>query len=124
MSKKDGQKYLCYLPLIEEIKSPVVGGDKRAKLKKPDEYMEVLKDRCFYKVMHLFFTNICFLTFFSILYLIFVLSYVQQEGWWFYEFCHEKSIRQFHPEQDKVTSATYFFLLATIDICRNYSGLC
>ncbi|CAA7407522.1 unnamed protein product [Spirodela intermedia] len=98
MSKKDGQQYLCYLPLIEEIKSPVVGSDKRTKLKKPDEYMEVLKDRCFYK----------------------------HEGWWIYEFCHEKSIRQFHTNHDKIIqefSLGVFDPEATDAFNQNFSGI-
>ncbi|CAA6670445.1 unnamed protein product [Spirodela intermedia] len=89
MSKKDGQQYLCYLPLIEEIKSPVVGSDKRTKLKKPDEYME-------------------------------------HEGWWIYEFCHEKSIRQFHTNHDKIIqefSLGVFDPEATDAFNQNFSGI-
>lgn len=30
--------------------------------------------------------------------------FVQQEGWWAYEFCYQKKVRQIHLEDDKVFS--------------------
>ncbi|KAI4377317.1 hypothetical protein MLD38_014967 [Melastoma candidum] len=48
--------------------------EKQVKLKTPDELLEVLSDRCF----------------------------LRQEGWWSYEFCYNKKIRQFHQEDEKV----------------------
>ena len=31
-------------------------------------------------------------------------SFMQQEGWWSYEFCYHKRLRQIHVEDDKVSS--------------------
>ena len=50
MSKKDGQKYECHLPLVDQVKVTNEGIERRAKLKKPDEYLEPLKDKCLYFV--------------------------------------------------------------------------
>ncbi|KAF8033881.1 hypothetical protein BT93_C0223 [Corymbia citriodora subsp. variegata] len=85
MPGKDGQKYLCFLPKVEKVKgekpiiqqnvtSMIVETEKRIKLKTPDELLEVLKDECL----------------------------IRQEGWWSYEFCYHRKIRQFHREDDQV----------------------
>ncbi|KAK4257464.1 hypothetical protein QN277_007048 [Acacia crassicarpa] len=86
MPDKNGQKFLCFLPKVEKetserpviqhnISSMIVESEKRIKLKTPDELLEVLKDRCF----------------------------LRQEGWWTYEFCYQKRLRQLHLENnDKV----------------------
>ncbi|XP_078443953.1 ER lectin-like protein [Wolffia australiana] len=74
MTRKEGQKYMCYLPLVDHVKVSTTGSEKRTKVKKPDEYLEPLKDRCIYF----------------------------PEGWWIYELCHEKRVRQFHLQDDKV----------------------
>ncbi|CAN1290005.1 Protein OS-9 homolog [Linum perenne] len=84
MPDKNGHRYLCYLPKIEKAKSGkpvsqlnmssmIMETEKRVKLKTPDELLEVLKDRCF----------------------------IRQEGWWSYEFCYQKKLRQLHVEDDK-----------------------
>uniref|UniRef100_A0A1D1XVU6 Protein OS-9 homolog n=2 Tax=Anthurium amnicola TaxID=1678845 RepID=A0A1D1XVU6_9ARAE len=109
MSNKKGQKYLCSLPVVEETRSVkpiiqqntsnvIVEGDRRIKLRTPDELMEVLKDRCLYRL----------------------------EGWWSYELCYQRQLRQFHLEDDKVTQE---FVLgefdpeATIAFNRNHSDI-
>lgn len=85
MPDKNGQKFICFLPKVEKeksgrpviqhnISSMIVESEKRVKLKTPDELLEVLKDRCF----------------------------IRQEGWWSYEFCYQKKLRQLHVEDDKV----------------------
>ncbi|KAI4377318.1 hypothetical protein MLD38_014967 [Melastoma candidum] len=85
MPGKNGQNYLCYLPKEEKVKSGtpvftqnatgvIMETEKQVKLKTPDELLEVLSDRCF----------------------------LRQEGWWSYEFCYNKKIRQFHQEDEKV----------------------
>lgn len=85
MPNKDGQKFLCFLPKVVKLKtgkpvnqqntsSVIVETEKRLKLKTPDELLEVLKDRCF----------------------------IRQEGWWSYEFCYQKKLRQIHVEDEKV----------------------
>ncbi|KAK4797860.1 hypothetical protein SAY86_030186 [Trapa natans] len=85
MPNKDGQKYLCYLPKVEKSKngrssgqqnmsSMVMESEIKFKLKTPDELLEVLKERCF----------------------------LRQEGWWSYEFCYQKQLRQFHLDEEKV----------------------
>ncbi|KAL7259687.1 hypothetical protein ACSBR1_005551 [Camellia fascicularis] len=85
MSNKFGEKFLCFLPKVKKLKSGkpvsqqntsslIVETEKRIKLKTPDELLEVLKDQCF----------------------------IRQEGWWTYEFCYMKKLRQLHLEDDKV----------------------
>lgn len=95
MPGKDGQKYLCFLPKVEKAKSEtpviqqnvtsmIVETQNRIKLKTPDELLEVLKDKCL----------------------------LRQEGWWKYEFCYHKKIRQFHLEDEKVVQE---FILGNYD---------
>ncbi|CAI9100916.1 OLC1v1038106C1 [Oldenlandia corymbosa var. corymbosa] len=85
MPNKNGEKFLCFLPRVEKAKSGkpvnqqntsslILESERRIKLKTPDELLEVLKDRCF----------------------------LRQEGWWSYEFCYQKKLRQIHVEDDKV----------------------
>lgn len=65
MSNKEGQKFLCFLPKVEEAKTVklvtqqntsnmIVETERRDKLKTPDELLEVLKDGhsngCFIRV--------------------------------------------------------------------------
>ncbi|CAN1290011.1 Protein OS-9 homolog, partial [Linum perenne] len=65
MPDKNGHRYLCYLPKIEKAKSGkpvsqlnmssmIMETEKRVKLKTPDELLEVLKDRCFIRVVQEF----------------------------------------------------------------------
>ncbi|XP_050213653.1 protein OS-9 homolog [Mercurialis annua] len=95
MPNKNGQNYLCYLPKVERAKSGyhvnqmnisgmIMETEKQVKLKTPDELLEVLKERCF----------------------------IRQEGWWSYEFCYEKKLRQVHLEDDKVVQE---FILGVYD---------
>ncbi|KAF2317115.1 hypothetical protein GH714_011904 [Hevea brasiliensis] len=95
MPNRNGQKYICYLPKVEKVKSGkplnqlnmssmIVETGKLVKLKTPDELLEVLKDQCF----------------------------IRQEGWWSYEFCYQKKLRQVHLEDDKVVQE---FVLGVYD---------
>ncbi|PIA42250.1 hypothetical protein AQUCO_02000011v1 [Aquilegia coerulea] len=95
MSDKTGQNFLCFLPKIEKPKTKklvtqqntttlIVETEKQVKLKTPDELLEMLKDKCFYR----------------------------QEGWWSYEFCYQKKLRQLHVEEDKVVQE---FVLGVYD---------
>ncbi|XP_012081137.1 protein OS-9 homolog [Jatropha curcas] len=92
---KNGENFLCYLPKVEKarsgkslnqlnVSSMIVETEKRVKLKTPDELLEVFKDQCF----------------------------VRQEGWWSYEFCYQKKLRQVHLEDDKVVQE---FILGVYD---------
>ncbi|XP_041007990.1 protein OS-9 homolog isoform X2 [Juglans microcarpa x Juglans regia] len=85
MPNKNGENFICFLPKLEKAKSGkpvtqlntssmIMESEKRIKLKTPDELLEILKDRCF----------------------------IRQEGWWSYEFCYQKKLRQVHSEDDKV----------------------
>ncbi|XP_061991136.1 protein OS-9 homolog isoform X1 [Rosa rugosa] len=85
MPNKNGQNFICYMPKVEEAKSGkpilqqntssmIVETEKRVKVKTPDELLEILKDQCF----------------------------IRQEGWWSYEFCYQKKLRQIHVEDEKV----------------------
>ncbi|KAG5105981.1 hypothetical protein JHK82_042951 [Glycine max] len=95
MPDKTGQKYICYLPKVEKeksgkpviqhnISSMIVETEKRIKQKTPDELLEVLRGPCF----------------------------LRQEGWWSYEFCYQKKLRQLHLEDDKVVQE---FVLGVYD---------
>lgn len=130
MSNNEGKKFLCFLPEVEEPKSlksvvqhnassVIVGTERGTKLKTPDELiMDVLKDTCLSRVrlLHIYhfstlsyphisvssaaydlssdILNICG-------YYLFIL---QNEGWWYYELCYQKKMRQIHQEEDKVGS--------------------
>ncbi|WVZ18692.1 hypothetical protein V8G54_006014 [Vigna mungo] len=83
---KNGQKFICYLPKVEKeksgkpviqhnVSSMIVETQKRIKQKTPDELLEALKGPCF----------------------------LRQEGWWSYEFCYQKKLRQLHLEDDKAS---------------------
>ncbi|XP_068637708.1 protein OS-9 homolog isoform X1 [Aristolochia californica] len=95
MSDKTGKPFLCFLPAVEESNSGqstsqlnsssiIVESERQIKLKTPDELMEVMKDLC----------------------------WTRQEGWWNYEFCHLKHLRQFHLENGKVVQE---FILGVYD---------
>ncbi|KAE9464339.1 hypothetical protein C3L33_03736, partial [Rhododendron williamsianum] len=95
MPDKNGDKFLCFFPKVEKSKSGrpvyqqntsslILETEKRIKLKTPDELLEVLKDQCF----------------------------IRQEGWWTYELCYQKMLRQVHLEDDKVVQE---FILGNYD---------
>lgn len=84
MTNHEGKHYTCFLP-VEETKTMksiipqnatniIIESERRIKPKEPDELLEVLKDKCFYR----------------------------HEGWWYYEFCFYGKIRQVHVEGDKL----------------------
>ncbi|CAI8587347.1 unnamed protein product [Vicia faba] len=92
---KNGQKFICYLPKVEKeksgkphiqhnVSSMIVETEKRVKQKTPDELLEVLKGPCV----------------------------IRQEGWWSYEFCYQKKLRQLHLEDEKVVQE---FVLGVYD---------
>ncbi|CAH9076126.1 unnamed protein product [Cuscuta epithymum] len=85
MPNKKGEKFLCFLPKVHNSKSSklvtqqntsslILETEKHIKPKTPDELLEVLKDLCL----------------------------IRQEGWWSYEFCYQKKLRQIHLEDEKV----------------------
>ncbi|MFS7966446.1 putative mannose-6-phosphate receptor binding domain superfamily, protein OS9 [Helianthus anomalus] len=85
MPKSNGENFQCYLPKVEKPEndkptihenttSLILETEKRFKLKTPDELLEPLKDRCL----------------------------IRQEGWWSYEFCYHKKLRQVHVEDDRI----------------------
>ncbi|KAL3535937.1 hypothetical protein ACH5RR_004398 [Cinchona calisaya] len=95
MPNKNGEKFLCFLPRMEKSKSGkpvnqqntssmILETERSIKLRTPDELLEVFKDRCF----------------------------LRQEGWWSYEFCYQKKLRQIHLEDDKVVQE---FILGIYD---------
>ncbi|KAJ4749929.1 Protein OS-9 [Rhynchospora pubera] len=96
MKNKDGASYNCYLPITQETKTMKTGAflqnssnallenDKKI-LKTPDELLDVLKDEaCLYR----------------------------HEGWWSYELCYQKTLRQVHVEDEKVVQE---FVLGQFD---------
>ncbi|XP_020597096.1 protein OS-9 homolog isoform X2 [Phalaenopsis equestris] len=95
MTNKEGQSYICFLPIVEETKplkptaqpnstNLILETDGRVKLKTPDELIEGIKEKCIYR----------------------------HEGWWSYEFCHQKHVRQLHLEDDKPVQE---FLMGVFD---------
>ena len=71
MTKKGGKKYRCYLP--EEGTAGEAASEAEALEAAPSvaSYLMPIKGTCFYRL----------------------------EGWWTYEFCFLKSVRQFHQEK-------------------------
>ncbi|CAN8275518.1 unnamed protein product [Cochlearia groenlandica] len=85
MVDKKGRRYVCYLPKEEEsnsgwtstqhnVSTMMMETEKHVKLKTPDELLQPLNENCL----------------------------IRQEGWWAYEFCHQKEVRQLHIEAEKV----------------------
>lgn len=107
MTNKEGQSYICFLPMVEETKplkpnaqpnstSLILETDRRIKLKTPDELIDGIKEKCIYR----------------------------HEGWWSYEFCHQKHMRQLHLEDDKPVQEFLmgvFDPMATVDFNLNQS---
>ncbi|KFK22708.1 hypothetical protein AALP_AAs49083U000300 [Arabis alpina] len=90
MLDKNGRRFLCYLPKEEKetsgwtstqqnISSVMMEAEKLVKLKTPDELLQPLTETCL----------------------------LRQEGWWSYEFCHLKTVRQLHIEGDKIVQDFY-----------------
>ncbi|WOK92630.1 hypothetical protein Cni_G01321 [Canna indica] len=112
MLNKEGQNYICFLPVVEQTKAfksftqdnssrITMETDQQLKFKTPDdELIKVLKDQCFYK----------------------------REGWWVYEFCFQKHVKQLHLEDDSNTVVQEFVLglfdpNATAAVNHNQSGI-
>ncbi|XP_076900760.1 protein OS-9 homolog [Bidens hawaiensis] len=110
MPKKNGDKLLCFLPKVEKLTnekptvlenttSLILGTEKRIKLKTPDELLDVLKDQCL----------------------------LRQEGWWSYEFCYSRRLRQIHVEEDNKVVQEFilgeFDAEATAAYNRNLSNI-
>ncbi|KAL0910218.1 hypothetical protein M5K25_021175 [Dendrobium thyrsiflorum] len=107
MTNKEGQSFICFLPVVEETKplkpvsqpnstSLILETDQRIKQKTPDELIEGIKEKCIYR----------------------------HEGWWSYEFCHQKHVRQLHLEDDKPIQEFLmgvFDPMATADFNQNQS---
>ncbi|KAI0502215.1 hypothetical protein KFK09_017162 [Dendrobium nobile] len=107
MTNKQGQNYVCFLPMVDEIKpakpivhpnstSIILDTDRRITQKTPNELIDAIKDKCFYR----------------------------HEGWWSYEFCHQKHVRQLHLEDNKPTQEFFmgiFDPVATADFNQNQS---
>ena len=92
MTKKGGKRYRCYLPLDPNATSEAsVGSVTTAAIPSVASFLESLKGSCFYRL----------------------------EGWWTYEYCFMKSVRQFHQEKTKkngkeeLTSVTQDYSLGT-----------
>ncbi|KAH0453756.1 hypothetical protein IEQ34_018080 [Dendrobium chrysotoxum] len=107
MTNNKGQSFICFLPVVEETKplkpvaqpnstSLILETDQRIKQKTPDELIEGIKETCIYR----------------------------HEGWWSYEFCHQKHVRQLHLEDDKPVQEFLmgvFDPMATADFNQNQS---
>lgn len=77
ITKKGGTRYRCHLPSANSSGAVWIG-TKQAAPPKIARYLPALRGTCFYRI----------------------------EGWWTYEFCFHKSIRQFHQEKVKSAAGT------------------
>mmetsp|Transcript_33932 Transcript_33932/g.56093 ORF Transcript_33932/g.56093 Transcript_33932/m.56093 type:complete len:441 (+) Transcript_33932:115-1437(+) len=75
MTKRDGKRYRCYLPTAPNTTKPS-GSNVAQPAPHVASFLQTLKGSCFYRM----------------------------EGWWTYEFCFMKSVRQFHQEKSKDTA--------------------
>ena len=75
MIKKGGKRYRCHLPDTNKTTERSAGTPTG--LPRVASYLQPLMGTCFYRL----------------------------EGWWTYEFCFQKSIRQFHQEKVRPTAA-------------------
>ena len=75
MTKKNGKKYRCYLPSAPKNET-TSDGAAAPPAPRVASYLMSLKGTCFYRL----------------------------EGWWTYEFCYQKSVRQFHQEKVAATA--------------------
>lgn len=75
MTKKGGKKYRCYLPQPPNVTEPADQGPLLPSQQQVASLLNPLRGSCFYRL----------------------------EGWWTYELCFMKSMRQFH--QEKVQGA-------------------
>lgn len=96
MLDKHGNRFLCYLPKEEKatsgwtssqqnISTVMMETQQLVKLKTPDELLQPLSEKCLFR----------------------------QEGWWSYEFCHQKYVRQLHVEDENKIVQEFF--LGTFD---------
>lgn len=120
MVDKHGGRFLCYLPKEEKatsgwtstpqnISTVMMETHKQVKLKTPDELLQPLTEKCLFRVRIL--KMVSFHTDFQIAYNNPSMG-LQQEGWWSYEFCHQKFVRQVHIEdENKVCISDSLFLL-------------
>ena len=75
MTKKGGKKYRCHLPNSDQATADASVAMRPA-APRVASYLQPLKGTCFYRL----------------------------EGWWTYEFCFQKGLRQFHQEKVKATA--------------------
>ena len=75
MTNAKGQRFSCTLP-PSGAEAEAAEKPDDAPAASPDDILNGLGEQCFYRV----------------------------EGWWTYEYCHRKHIRQFHKENEEVTA--------------------
>eukprot|EP00697_Spironema_sp_BW2_P000245 gnl/Spiro4/10329_TR5512_c0_g1_i1.p1 gnl/Spiro4/10329_TR5512_c0_g1~~gnl/Spiro4/10329_TR5512_c0_g1_i1.p1 ORF type:complete len:339 (+),score=40.73 gnl/Spiro4/10329_TR5512_c0_g1_i1:93-1019(+) len=68
MTKRSGQRYSCTIPHTKERQAKLP--DPALALRQPEDLLKPLTGACFHR----------------------------HEGWWTYELCYQKSVRQFHAE--------------------------
>lgn len=76
MTNAHGQKFKCVLPDVPPGDDPSEGDEGASPPASPDDLLSALGEQCFYRV----------------------------EGWWTYEYCHRKHVRQFHKDNEEVTA--------------------
>lgn len=78
--------FSCSLPIVTEPRAEKA--EKKEEAQTVQQLLEPLRTECLYKVCHLFFSS--------------CLMYFQQEGYWSYEFCYGRHMRQYRKEQDQI----------------------
>ncbi|KAE8690964.1 Protein OS-9-like protein [Hibiscus syriacus] len=86
MPNKDGQNFLCFLPKVEKAKTlkPVTQQNTSSMIVESEKRVKLKTPD----------------------------ELLEQEGWWSYEFCYQKQLRQLHVEDEKVVQE---FVLGVYD---------
>ncbi|OMO61694.1 hypothetical protein COLO4_33365 [Corchorus olitorius] len=86
MPNKDGKNYLCFLPKVEKAKTgkPATQHNTSSMIVESEKRVKLKTPD----------------------------ELLEQEGWWSYEFCYQKQLRQLHLEEDKVVQE---FVLGVYD---------
>ncbi|KAE8678788.1 Protein OS-9-like protein [Hibiscus syriacus] len=74
MPNKDGKNFLCFLPKVEKAKKTVTHQNNSSLIVETEKRVKLKTPD----------------------------ELLEQEGWWSYEFCYQKQLRQLHLEEDKV----------------------
>ncbi|KAK8637759.1 hypothetical protein V6N13_136219 [Hibiscus sabdariffa] len=98
MPNKDGKNFLCFLPKVEKARKPVAHQNTSSLIVETEKRVKLKTPD----------------------------ELLEQEGWWSYEFCYQKHLRQLHLEEDKVVQEFVLGVYdgeATADFNQNLSDI-